>query len=511
MKLIKKMLKSKVLYLAVSLFSQLLVLFVLTGYFSREFLPVYYLMIVLSVIICIYVINRDSDTSSKILWVFMIMVLPVFGGIMYLLFGGRKIPKALMVEDRQASIDYVLYRERTKKAIQNIAASDPTLKKMSNMALNNGSFPTYDNTSAYYYPTGQEQFASILNELEKAEKYIFIETYILDEGLMWTKLLDVLQRKAAQGVDVRMIYDDFGSILNMDKNYPAYLRSLGIDSHTFNPIRPQLAIQMNNRDHRKTIIVDGKTAFTGGTNIADEYINEKERFGYWKDMGAMVKGPAVESFVIAFLQIWNYASDTNTPYDHYVRLPEEFEEQQGKGYVIPFFDSPTDSNMLGKNFHLNMLASAQESCWITTPYLILDAEMISAMELAVKNGVDVRVVVPGIPDKKMVYSVTQAHIRTLIEKGVRVYVYTPGFIHGKVTLSDGKHALCGTVNMDFRSYYYNYECGIWMYDTECIPDIKEDFEQIFSVSQEVSQADVEAINPLVRLYQNVLRIFSPLL
>lgn len=205
MKLIKKMLKSKVLYLAVSLFSQLLVLFVLTGYFSREFLPVYYLMIVLSVIICIYVINRDSDTSSKILWVFMIMVLPVFGGIMYLLFGGRKIPKALMVEDRQASIDYVLYRERTKKAIQNIAASDPTLKKMSNMALNNGSFPTYDNTSAYYYPTGQEQFASILNELEKAEKYIFIETYILDEGLMWTKLLDVLQRKAAQGVDVRMI------------------------------------------------------------------------------------------------------------------------------------------------------------------------------------------------------------------------------------------------------------------------------------------------------------------
>lgn len=515
MKLLKKMLKSKTLYLALSLIIQLLILIILAVYFSREFLPVYYLMIVLSVIICIYVINRDSDTSSKILWVFMIMALPAFGGMMYLLFGGRKIPKALMIEDRQASIDYVLYRERTKNTLQKIDKDkmDPTLMKMSNMALNNGSYPTYEANVAKYYPTGQEQFASIMREIRKAKDYIFIETYILDDGEMWSSMLELLREKAKEGVDIRMIYDDFGSILNMDKDYPAYLKSCGIDAHTFNPIRPQLAIQMNNRDHRKTIIIDGKTAFTGGTNIADEYINRKERFGYWKDMGAMIKGDAVEAFVIAFLQIWNYASDANTPYEKYVRDPEEFAavKGEGKGYVIPFFDSPTDSNMTGKNFHLNMLASACETCWITTPYLILDAEMISAMELAVKNGVDVRVVVPGIPDKKTVYSVTQAHIRTLVKKGVRVYVYTPGFIHGKVTLSDHKHALCGTVNMDFRSYYYNYECGIWMYETECIPDIKKDFESIFAESHEVTEEEIEKINPVVRLYQDVLRIFSPLM
>lgn len=511
MKLFKKMLKSKTLYLVVSLVFQLIVIFVLAAYFSSEFMPVYYFMSAVSILIAIYVINRDSDTSSKILWVFMIMGLPFFGGLMYILFGGKTIPKALRVEDRQAAIDYTAYREKNRRTLLGFQGADPTLRKMSAMALNNGGFPMYDNIRTRYFNTGEAQFEAYMEALEQAKEYIFIETYILDEGVMWDRLRELLVRKAREGVDVRLIYDDFGSILNVDKSYPEKLREMGIQAHTFNPIRAQLAIQMNNRDHRKIIIIDGKTAFTGGSNIADEYINARERFGYWKDMGAMVTGSAVESFVIAFMQIWNYSSDVNTPYEEFVRPEEDFEKMNGQGYVIPFFDSPTDANVLGKNFHLNMLMSASESCWITTPYLILDAEMISAMELAVKNGVDVRVVVPGIPDKKTVYSVTQANIRTLVKKGVKVYVYTPGFIHGKVTLTDSRHALVGTVNMDFRSYYLNYECGMWMYDTESIPAIREDFEQIFAASHRVLPGELRQTNGLVRIYQDVLKIFSPLM
>lgn len=511
MKIFKKLIKSKALYLAAALLFQLLILVLLVTYFSHEFLPMYYLMVALSVVASILVINRDSDTSSKLLWVFVIMAMPFFGGLMYLLFGGRKIPKALMVQDRQAYADYKRYAKQNLTNLQATETNDPVLSKMTYMAWNNGYFPVYANEGMEYYPTGQDQFEAMMEALEQAREYIFIETYIIDEGQMLTRLTELLERKAKEGVDVRMIYDDFGSILNLKPEFCDEMAKKGIACRRFNPIRPQLAIQMNNRDHRKSVIIDGKTAFTGGSNIADEYINLKERFGYWKDMGVKVTGDAVEAFVIAFLQIWNYSSDVNTPYEDFVRSSFHPNPDVSKGLVLPFFDSPTDENDVGKNFHLNMLSSANKFCWISTPYLILDAEMISALELAVKNGVDVRVIVPGIPDKKMVYEVTKANTEILVNKGVKVYEYEPGFIHGKVTVTDGKHALAGTVNMDFRSYYFNYECGIWMYQTECIQDIQKDMEEIFEKSHLVTVEECKKTNPMVRLMRNTLKIFSPLL
>lgn len=512
MQIIKKFLKSKALYLAAALIFQLLILIILMSYFSYEFVPVYYFMIVLSVIVSIIVINRDSDSSSKLLWVLIIMALPFFGGMLYLLFGGRKIPKALMIQDRQAYSDYKQYALQNMKVIENGPSDDPNFKKMVNMAWNNGYFPVYSNAKTTYFPTGKEQYEAILEALKTAEKYIFIETYILDEGKMWDSMLEILEQKVKEGVDVRLIYDDFGSILNIKPEYQDFIREKGIKIHSFNPIHPQLAIQMNNRDHRKIIVVDGKTAFTGGSNIADEYINAVERFGYWKDMGIRIKGRAVEPFVISFLQTWNYASDTNSPYEDYVCPASSFKDFKGdKGYVIPFSDSPTDSNNTGKNVHMNMLAGATDYCWISTPYLILDPEIEAQLILAVNNGADVRLVVPGIPDKKMVYEVTKANFANLLKKGVRIYEYTPGFIHGKVTLSDDRQAFVGTVNMDFRSYYMNYECGIWMYDTESIPDIRRDFEEIFQNSHEVTLKDVKDTNFFVRWTRNILKIFSPLM
>lgn len=511
MNFIKKVLKSKALYLAAALLFQMLVLVILMSYFSYEFLPVYYLMLILSVVVSIYVVNRDSDSSSKLLWVFVIMALPFFGGMLYLLFGGRKIPKSLMIQDRQAYADYAAYAEQNLKAIQESDIRDPVLSKMTYMAWNNGFFPVYDKTKTRYFSSGEQQFASFMKAIERAEKYVFIETYIIDEGTVLEELLLLLQEKAAQGVDVRMIYDDFGCLVNLPEDFDARLHRMGIKAHRFNPIKPQLAIQMNNRDHRKTIIIDGKTAYTGGSNLADEYVNRIERFGYWKDMGVRVDGPAVEQFVIAFLQIWNYAADKRTAYEPYVQEIETMESPYEDGYVIPFFDSPTDDNNVGKNFHLNLLASANKSCWITTPYLILDAEMVSALELAVQNGVDVRIIVPGIPDKKMVYEVTKANTDILTKKGVKVYEYTPGFIHGKVTLVDNQHALAGTVNMDFRSYYINYECGLWMYGTSCIGQIRKDLDQIIADSHLVTEEELEKTHWLVRNYRLFLRVFSPLL
>ncbi len=468
-------------------------------------------MLVLSVILSIYVINRDSDSSSKLLWVFIIMALPVFGSLIYLLFGGRKIPKALMIQDRQAYADYVAYAEQNLQTLQTSGIQDPAFRRMTHLAWNNGCFPVYPNCGTKYYSTGEAHFKAFMEALEQAEEYIFIETYIIDEGTVLDELIEVLERKAAQGVDVRLMYDDFGCILNLPEDFDEQLRKRGIQVHKFNPVRAELAIQMNNRDHRKTTIIDGKTAFTGGSNLADEYVNRIERFGYWKDMGIQVFGSAVEPFVIAFLQIWNYASEVTTPYENFILEHKHDPTQQEQGYVLPFFDSPTDSKNVGRKFHQNLIQLANTSCWITTPYLILDTEMIMELELAVQNGVDVRIVVPAIPDKKLVYEVTKINSEILTKKGVKVYEYTPGFIHGKVTLVDQTHALCGTVNMDFRSYYANYECGTWMYNVPCISNIQADFEHIFSQSRLMKLEDAQQVHWWTRQYRQFLKIFSPLL
>lgn len=505
-----KILKSKTFYVASALLIQLIMLFVLVTYFSQRFVGVYYFLIVLSVAMSLRVITRESDTSSKMLWILLIMSLPFFGGVIYLLFGERKIPKALMIQDRQAYSDYKIYASRNMEVMEDSHKDDYVLDKMVSMAWSNGFFPVYKNYETMYFPSGEEQYKMFIEELIKAEEFIFMEFFIINKGVMWDTILQILLDKASAGVDVRLIYDDAGSITYLDPEYPKWLNERGVKTHLFNPMKPQLAMQMNNRDHRKILVIDGKVAFTGGCNISDEYINTKKRFGYWKDMGVMIKGDAVETFTISFLQIWNYQAAQNTPYDAFVK-PRHKIVDDGKGYLIPFSDSPTDQNDTGKNMHLNMMNLAIDYFWITTPYLILDAEMISTLTLAVNNGVDVRIVVPGIPDKKMVYEVTKANYDALIKKGVKIYEYTPGFIHGKVALSDDRSALVGTVNMDFRSYYLHYECGIWMHEVDCIDSIKKDFEAIFKASHLVTLEECMKVNPVIRIYRNVLKVFSPMM
>lgn len=502
--------KSKPFLIAASFLFQLGLFILLITWFSRRFFGIYFLLVLLSFFISVQVINRDSDSSSKLLWVLVIMFMPVFGGLLYILFGARKIPKELMIKDRQAAYDYQRYAKQSMRVIMR-EKDDYVLDKMASLAWSNGYFPIYDHCDVCYFPTGEEQFQAFLKELSKAKSFIFLEFFIINKSVMWNTILQILLDKASEGVDVRLIYDDFGTITYLPAHYDRWLNERGIQTHRFNPMKPQIAIQMNNRDHRKILVVDGKVAFTGGCNISDEYINTKERFGHWKDMGVCIMGPAVETFTISFLQIWNYQSEHPTQYDSFVLKDNRQDHYDQPGYVLPFSDSPTDDNYTGKFMHLNLLNSSRDYFWITTPYLILDDEMVTNLQLAVSSGVDVRIVVPAIPDKKVVYQVTKANYDALIQKGVRIYEYSPGFIHGKVALSDDRSAIVGTVNMDFRSYYLHYECGVFLRDTHCITDIKKDFEEIFKVSHEVTLEECKQVHFFVRQFRKVLKIFGPML
>ena len=506
-----KYFKSKPIYIIFALLLQIVGLFFLVDYFSQKSFIVYYILVVFSLCVCMHIINRDSDSSSKLLWVLIIMSFPIFGGLLYLLIGNRKIPKALMIKDRQAYSDYKKYALQNVEILKHLPEDDYVLDKMISMAWSNGYFPLYENCEVTYFPSGEEQYKSFIEELEKAEEFIFMEFFIINKGVMWNTILQILMDKASMGVDVRVIYDDMGSLTYMPRDYAQFLTEHGVKTHVFNPLRPQLAMQMNNRDHRKILVIDGKVAFTGGCNISDEYINTKVRFGHWKDMGCMIKGPGVEMFTISFLQIWNYQASHYTAYSNFIKSRDSFDLKQTKGFIIPFSDSPTDENNTGLNMHLNMLGCAKDYFWISTPYLILDSEMISSLKLAVSNGVDVRIVVPGIPDKKMVYQVTKGNFDVLIKAGVKIYEYTPGFIHGKVCIIDDSSALVGTVNMDFRSYYQHYECGVWMHETACLQDIKNDFEEIFKVCHQVTLEECVNTNPFVKIYRNILKVFSPIL
>ncbi|MDD7280730.1 MAG: cardiolipin synthase [Erysipelotrichaceae bacterium] len=505
---IKKLVKSKIFYIALAIILQCIFIFFTVYYFSSKYFFVSILLMLFSVCTCIYVINSDTNSSSKLLWVFVIMMFPIMGCILYLLFGGKKIPKELTVQDRQALNDYKRYIQQNQITLKD--SNDLLLHRMALMAWNNGYFPLYSNCQTQYFSTGEQQYNAMIHELLKAKDFIFIEFFIINKSVMWDTILQILLDKVQEGVDVRLIYDDFGSLEFFETDYSKWLNDRGIKTHVFNQIKPQIEIQMNNRDHRKIIVIDGEIGFTGGCNISDEYINTKKRFGYWKDMGLMVKGPCVETMTVSFLQIWNYQASIKTDYNDFV-LPNSCFSYEKNGFVLPFFDSPTDDKFVGKNMHLNMLNNSSRYFWITTPYLILDSDMVSALDLAVDNGVDVRIIVPGIPDKRMVYDVTKANIDILVRKGVKIYEYTPGFIHGKVCLSDDRNALVGTVNMDFRSYYLHYECGIWMRDTNCIEDIKQDFKQIFKSSHLVTLEECNNVNPVIRIYRSILKIFSPLL
>jgi cardiolipin synthase len=350
--------------------------------------------------------------------------------------------------------------------------------------------------------------------LEKAQHFIFLEYFIIHEGAFWDSILRILVQKAREGVDVRIIYDDMGSISTLPKDYPHMLREYGIQCYAFNPMKPILSLRLNNRDHRKIMVIDGHTSFTGGINLADEYINQMKMNGYWKDTGIMLKGDATWNFTNMFLQLWQHLSEAPVDYEAFHPPISQFPKEcqgKGNGFVQPYADNPLFSEEVAENVYLNMIHRATKYIYITTPYLIVDNEMITALTLAAQSGIDVRIVTPGIPDKKAVFMMTRSFYEPLTKAGVKIYEYTPGFLHAKMMVADDTYAVVGSINLDFRSLYLHFECACFLYNSPVIQDIKEDILEAISVSQERTYEDCRALNAPYRLWLSLVRLYAPLL
>lgn len=369
--------------------------------------------------------------------------------------------------------------------------------------------PPHIHTETTYFPLGDDMFVKMKEELEKAEHFIFLEYFIIHPGVMWNEILEILKRKVAEGVDVRVMYDDVGCLYTLPTNYDRTLEAMGIPCQVFNRYRPVVSLRLNNRDHRKILVIDGNVGFTGGINLADEYINAIDRFGHWKDTGVMLRGEAVWNFTVMFLAAWDLHREKQENIELF-RPTLRPEDVVSDGVVQPYDDSPLDDKPVGASVYHNMISKAERYIYLTTPYLIIDDAMTNALCVAAQSGVDVRIITPHIPDKKIVFELTRAHYQILLESGVRIFEYTPGFIHAKNFVVDDRYATVGTVNMDYRSLYLHFECGVWMSGVSAIQSVREDFLATQAVSQEISLDDARRFSKSKRLYHALLRAFAPL-
>lgn len=400
--------------------------------------------------------------------------------------------------------------EQKRDVIAELRVSKPANANLAHYMKYQLGFPTYRNTKATYFASGEEKFPILLKELDKAKEFIFMEYFIVEEGYMWDRILDVLVKKVNDGVEVRFMYDGMCSISMLPYNYPKTLRKMGIKCKMFSPIHPVLSTTQNNRDHRKICVVDGKVAITGGINLGDEYINQKKRFGYWKDTAVMLEGEAVQSFTMMFLQMWNVTEKKVDYYKRYLTPPSK-ELKRELGFVIPYGDSPFDNEDVGEEVYCHILNHAKKYVHIMTPYLILDNGMIDTLSRAAKSGIEVIIIMPGIPDKWYAFAVAKTFYRELIEAGVKIYEFTPGFVHAKVFVSDGDTATVGSINLDYRSLYLHFECGVFIYNNQVVRDIELDFQKTLGKCHRIRNADLKKVSVPMNIMGRILRLVAPLM
>lgn len=451
---------------------QVLFLFSIFHWFE-EFLPhIYGGVVIFIVFMVLYLLNSSMDPTAKITWLVVVMLLPVFGALLFLYTQKNIGHRAL--RDHYAQLN----KETEKSLTQNpetekaLRQSDPGAAALARYVGRSGCYPVYDHTSVTYFPLGEDKFKEMLIQLEKAEKFIFLEYFIVNEGEMWGEILEILVQKAKEGVDVRMLYDGTCELSTLPHDYPKRLQKLGIKCKMFAPIKPFVSTHYNYRDHRKILVIDGKVAFNGGINLADEYINTYEKYGHWKDTAVMVEGEAARSFTRMFLHMW-FLDEKEKDFDRFLNVPVT--PQTAKGFVMPYGDCPLDKDKVGEQVYMDMLNRAQNYIYIMTPYLILDGELENTLKYAAERGVDVRIILPGIPDKYIPFALALTHYKSLLESGVKIYEYTPGFVHAKVFVCDDREAVVGTINLDYRSLYHHFECATYMWGTDCIPQILNDF------------------------------------
>ena len=465
-----------------------------------------------SIIAILWIVSKDINPAYKLAWTILILALPIAGAVIYVIFGKPRLGKEFQEKLDESFQEASSHLVQAPSVMEQLERESKTAACQSGYLCRKARYPVYRKTKTQYFSIGQDLYAKMLEALKKAEHYIFMEYFIIDDGEMWQGILDILAEKARLGLDVRLIYDDWGCASTMPQEFQMSLERRGIRCEVFNPLVPIASVLLNNRDHRKITVIDGYIGFTGGVNLADEYINRKERFGYWKDTGIMLEGEAVWSFTVMFLQMWNVlAHEKDTDYEKY--RPHEWHEEEFEddGYVQPYGDTPLDHETVGESVYLNIINRAKKYVYIFTPYLITDNEVMTALCLAAKSGIDVRIVTPGIPDKKLVFLLTRSYYDKLLASGVRIFEYKPGFLHAKSFVSDDCIATVGTINLDYRSLYLHFECGVWMYQSEAVMQIKEDALDLLEQCREITTEDCLNKNALTRIGQSILRLFAPLL
>ena len=466
------------------------------------------LVFLISVATVIAIVNRSMSPESKVTWLIVTFV-PVFGPLLYLMFGERRLSKKELKQLQE--LNSIAFHENNGRQLHlQLQETDKSAYGIINALLHmDSNAEVYDQTDSQFFASGEEMWQQMLEDLKRAEKFIFLEYYIVDEGLMWDSILEVLEEKAAQGVEVKMLYDDIGCMVTLPGDYTVYLRSKGIDAHKFNKVIPRMTVAYNNRDHRKILVIDGQISYTGGINLADEYINHIERFGHWKDSGIRIDGPATQAFTRLFLMNWYINRGEISDFDQYHL---ENQTRFGSGLCIPYGSGPKPiyKTKVGKIVYQNLINQAEDFVYITTPYLIIDYDLTEDIKNAAMRGVDVRIVTPHIPDKKLIQLVTRGAYPDLLSAGVRIFEYTPGFIHSKQIIVDDRFAAVGTINLDYRSLVYHYENAVLLYKTESIADIGKDFEGIFEQSQEIFS---DTINPTwyQMMIKEVTQLFAPML
>ena len=460
----------------------------------------------ISLVIVFAILSKRDNPSYKLMWIIFILTAPLVGGVLFFLWGNGKVKPLLkkrMAAQKRLNKQYL---KQDPSVVTSLHLEDIYHSRQSQFLFHESGYPVYSDTTAEYLSPGEKFLPRMLEELENAEKYIFLEYFILARGKMWNAVHDILRRKAEEGVEVRIIFDDFGSISRQSRHFVTNLRREGIKVLAFNKIRASVDLFLNNRDHRKICVIDGYVSMTGGLNIADEYINETSELGYWMDCALIMKGPATTSFAVAFCEMWSSMSHERLDPKNYI--VESF--PKASGYVQPYMQNPLDTNHHpGEGIYRQILGTAKDYVYIATPYLILDNTLTTALTSAAKAGVDVRILTPKIGDKWYVHPVTQFNYQELLEAGVRIFEYTPGFIHSKLFVSDDSVATCGTINMDYRSFYFHFECGAWLCSIDTVNQIKEHFLEMQDQSDEILLQKWAKRPVLKRFKQALLNVFAP--
>jgi len=496
---------TRIIVSGILLLIQLVFLFGVIYDVTAESAWVYVFSMILGAITVITIINRRGNPDHKIAWIVFILIFPIFGITVFMLWGGGRVMPHIRKKMRICESHYLPYLTDDSAVRERLKYYDLIHSRQADYLIGESGYPVYDGTATEYIAPGEKFLPRLLSELEAAEKYIYIEFFIIAEGEMWDNIHKVLKEKARSGVEIKIIFDDFGSIKRQQKGFISRLRSEGIDVSIFNPINPIMNIFMNNRNHRKIIVIDGKVAFTGGINIGDEYINKEERFGYWLDSAVMIKGKAVTGFLVMFCTMWEFI--TGKQIDIKTRIADV--TALDDGFVIPYCDGPINDLNPAEGLYMQILNTAQKYVYIATPYLVIDNSMKSMLCMAAKSGIDIRIVTPHIPDKWYVHPVTQYNYLELLEAGVRIFEYTPGFIHSKLFVSDDKVATVGSVNMDYRSFVFHFECGAWLCDNSTVHNIKEHFNEIFEKSEEIEIEKWKKRPVRTRIKQAILHVFAP--